>query len=153
LRLASFRGHLPVVELLIAGGAAVNMKGWTPLAYASFAGHLDIAKLLIKSGADVNLPSENGTTPLMAATRNGHIEIVRLLWPTRQIQSHAGYRRNGARPCHPLQQYGNLRSAAQGGRKIWTDGDHRGSLSLRLRRLLHLPVMAGKIPFAYVAAC
>ncbi len=72
LRLAAFRGHLKVAELLIAGGANVNMSGWTPLIYAAFNGHLDIAKLLVKSGADVNAASENGSTALIVGARRSH---------------------------------------------------------------------------------
>ena len=82
MRIAAFRGQLKIVELLVAGGAAVNMHGWTPLAYASFAGHLDIARLLIKSGADVNLPNlvlDTGETALDLATRFNNTDIFDLL--------------------------------------------------------------------------
>jgi len=84
LRLAAFRGHLKVAELLIAGGAAVNMSGdWTPLAYAAYNGHTDIARLLVKSGADVDAATGNGTTALIVAAKGGHIEIVKLLLANR----------------------------------------------------------------------
>ena len=79
LRLAAFRGHLKVVEALVAGGAAVNTPGWTPLAYAAFNGQTEVAQYLIKAGADVNAASENGTTPLIAAARGGHLEIAKSL--------------------------------------------------------------------------
>ena len=80
LLLASFRGFLPVVKLLVAGGAPVNRsEGWQPLVYAAFNGHVDIMAYLLEHGAEVNGASDNGTTALMVAARNGHPEVVRLL--------------------------------------------------------------------------
>ncbi len=80
LLLASFRGHLPVVKLLLAGGAPVNRsEGWPPLAYAAFNNQLEVMEYLLAHGADINGTSDNGTTALMVAARNAHIEAVRLL--------------------------------------------------------------------------
>lgn len=80
LLLAVFRGHLPVVKLLLAGGAPVNRsEGWPPLAYAAFNGEVTVMAYLLERGADVNGASDNGTTALMVASRNGHLEAVRLL--------------------------------------------------------------------------
>ena len=54
---ASRNGHLDVVQLLLAQGAAVNQadnNGWTPLIFTSEKGHLDVAQLLLVQGAAEN---------------------------------------------------------------------------------------------------
>lgn len=80
LLLASFRGHLAVVKLLVAGGAPVNRQGgWQPLAYAAFNGQVEVMRHLLGQGANINGASDNGTTALMVAARNGHLEAVQLL--------------------------------------------------------------------------
>lgn len=56
LMLASARGYMDIVKLLIEKGANVNAKKYedTPLVMASAKGHMDIAKFLIEKGAEVN---------------------------------------------------------------------------------------------------
>ena len=56
LMLASARGYMDIVKLLIEKGANVNAKKQedTPLVMASARGHIDIAKFLIEKGAEVN---------------------------------------------------------------------------------------------------
>ena len=77
---AAFKGHLPVLKLLLAAGAQVNRsQGWQPLTYAAFNGHLEVMRYLLEQGADVNGASDNGTTALMVAARNGHLDAVKLL--------------------------------------------------------------------------
>jgi ankyrin repeat protein len=49
--------------------------GTTPLVRAAKAGDIPVIKLLIAHGASVDLPTDNGVTPLMAATGNGSISI------------------------------------------------------------------------------
>lgn len=83
---ASMWGHLPVVEVLLAHGAAVNaqvsggqMEGTTALMGASSAGHAGIVQALLASRANVNLKQRNGMTALMEAAGTGRTEVVRLL--------------------------------------------------------------------------
>ena len=38
--------------------AFVFQNGWSPLCIASFKGHLDIVKILIEAGADINQTNE-----------------------------------------------------------------------------------------------
>ena len=79
LMLAAFNGQAQAVGKLVAAGAVVNPKGWTPLIYAAFGGYTAIARLLLENSADVNAAAPNGVTALMAAARNGHMETVQLL--------------------------------------------------------------------------
>ena len=68
LSLAVMRGHKEIVQLLIANGADVNVKGYaiigTPLHSAVFHSRKEIAELLISKGADVNAKRNDGDTPL-----------------------------------------------------------------------------------------
>jgi ankyrin repeat protein len=79
LMLAAIRGSLPMVQALVARGAAVNRAGWTPLHYACSGPDNGVAAFLIARGADLNARSENGTTPLMMAARYGGGDLVPLL--------------------------------------------------------------------------
>jgi uncharacterized protein len=85
LGLAVFFGNRDCVELLLAGGAQVNLASResmkvTPLHSAAAAKEIEIARLLIASGADVNTrQAESGFTPLHEAAANGNIEFATLL--------------------------------------------------------------------------
>lgn len=79
LMLAAIRGDPRSVVALVAAGAEVAPKGWTPLIYAVFGGHSEIVRYLLTLKVDVDAQAENGLTALMAACRNGHMEIVKLL--------------------------------------------------------------------------
>lgn len=95
-------GHLEVVEMLLAAGAAPNQIGkrWgllsmsqpeykslvaqyalptTPLVLAAAFGRLEIAQCLIEMGAVPDRADEAGVTPLKSAIREGHRDIVELL--------------------------------------------------------------------------
>jgi hypothetical protein len=79
---ASYYGHLRIIELLINKGADVNALGGkyvTALQAASVNGHTDIAELLINKGADVNVWGGQYGTALLAASVNGHKGIAELL--------------------------------------------------------------------------
>ena len=53
--------------------------GWTALMLASDKGHLKVVKLLLEKGANANAQNNNGETALMVASEKGHLEIVKLL--------------------------------------------------------------------------
>lgn len=82
LMLAAANGNLKLVRNLIAKGAQVNKKGWTPLHYAvigSNSNQLAIIKLLLEHHAYMDAASPNKTTPLMMAAHYGTLDGVALL--------------------------------------------------------------------------
>ncbi|XP_047106904.1 putative ankyrin repeat protein RF_0381 [Schistocerca piceifrons] len=56
-----------------------SIKYETPLTYASWKGHLPVVNVLLKHGARVNLSNSNGVTPLHYAAKFGHHEILCVL--------------------------------------------------------------------------
>jgi ankyrin repeat protein len=79
LMMAAFKHNKDAVNALIAKGAQVNRKGWTPLHFAATAGDLDIIAILLEHHAYIDAPSPTGFTPLMLAAREGQEDAVRLL--------------------------------------------------------------------------
>ena len=88
LHRAAYNGHNKLVELLLAKGANVNVKGEegiTPLYLAVFEGHGSTAELLISAGADVNAKNDDGYNSLDIAIERGYEDIVHLLRENRAI--------------------------------------------------------------------
>ena len=97
LMLAAERGHLEVVERLLAAQADVNAAtaaafgGRTALQAAAVGGHLKVVERLLAAQADVNAAAAayGGRTALQAAAEGGHLEVVERLrqagatWPHR----------------------------------------------------------------------
>lgn len=84
LGLASFFGHLDVVELLLLKGAEVNSASRNamkvmPLHSAVAHQHLEIARALLEQGAEANSAQADDFTPLHEAAQNGQLDMVQLL--------------------------------------------------------------------------
>lgn len=79
LMLAALKGHLPLVQKLVANGANVNKTGWAALHYAASGGHVTVIAYLLDAYAYIDAESPNGTTPLMMAARYGSPEAVKHL--------------------------------------------------------------------------
>ncbi|GAB2840742.1 ankyrin repeat domain-containing protein [Pseudoduganella ginsengisoli] len=79
LMMAAFKQNKAAVNALIAKGAQVNRKGWTPLHFAATAGDVEIMAILLEHYAYIDSPSPTGFTPLMLAAREGKEEAVQLL--------------------------------------------------------------------------
>ena len=82
LIIASFTGHLNVVQLLLDEGAEVDAKGNDGRAalFAAFQnGHLEVVQALLAKGADIDAQMNNGATALIVASQNGHLEVVQAL--------------------------------------------------------------------------
>jgi ankyrin repeat protein len=82
LHIAAYRGHLAVVEVLLAAGASVNRwshEGTTPLFEAALGGHLEVARVLIAAGAETRVSDNGGHTLYSAARVGGNRELMELL--------------------------------------------------------------------------
>ncbi|MEM7593149.1 MAG: ankyrin repeat domain-containing protein [Cyanobacteria bacterium P01_A01_bin.83] len=70
------RKSVECVNLLIKGGADVNLRnrnGYTVIFEASTA---EIANILVENGANINVVANRGTTPLISAICREHIDVV-----------------------------------------------------------------------------
>ena len=84
LHLASFFGHIMLVEYLVMSRADIHAVSKNPLKNqplnaATASNHTNIVKFLVKKGADVNFAQHEGITPLHAAAYNGNEELVQIL--------------------------------------------------------------------------
>ena len=71
LILASNKGFLDIVQLLLDNGANVNDSNFdqqTALMEASEEGHFEVVKLLVQKGANVNLTDRRGRTAAQLTT-------------------------------------------------------------------------------------
>ena len=74
--------NLPAIELLVARGAALDLRdegGATALALAAEMGFHEAAEVLLDAGADANLPDLAGMTALDIAEEHGAHDIAALL--------------------------------------------------------------------------
>jgi ankyrin repeat protein len=77
--LASEKGHVEVVKLLLDRGAEIDKQTFfTALHLASYNGYVEVVKLLLDRGAEIDKQTFGGTA-LHLASQNGHVEVVRIL--------------------------------------------------------------------------
>lgn len=103
---AAWRGHLPLLNLVLDMGADVNLKlsnsacygnvsEISPLHWAVTLDKIKVAKTLLARGAYIDLQDENGNTPLFWAVHacKGKLDMVKLLLEkgaSTNIQDEAG---------------------------------------------------------------
>lgn len=84
LHLASSRGNIEEMSLLIDNGANINIigeYGSTPLHLACLRGHYNAVKLLIERGAIVSIKEDDGSTSLDVVKSMLSVE------PTKELES------------------------------------------------------------------
>ena len=112
LHLASKRGHVKSVSLLIQHGAdmsAQNQSGMTPLHLASREGQVEVTRMLIERGADVTAQNNDEETPLHLASSHGQLEVIDML-----IEHGAdvkAQRKHGETPLHQALLWGQVEVA------------------------------------------
>jgi ankyrin repeat protein len=85
LHCAVWKGHQPVVAVLLEAGADVNAQnendhwGTTPLHAAAHANQAAIAQLLIDHGADVSAQDGEGRTPMFHTTFHKARAVAKIL--------------------------------------------------------------------------
>jgi cytohesin len=85
LHCAAWKGHLPVVTLLLEAGADVNARsqndhwGDTPLHAAAHGNRRAIAEALIAAGADIHARNSRGLTPLAETKIHDARSVANLL--------------------------------------------------------------------------
>jgi ankyrin repeat protein len=85
---STYKGYLPIVELLLSHGAQPDLAppgGKTPLTFAAMFNRLEIMKVLLARGADAETKSSEGLTALELARSMGaadtaaHLEAAQRL--------------------------------------------------------------------------
>ncbi|XP_071957300.1 BRCA1-associated RING domain protein 1-like [Antedon mediterranea] len=82
LHLASIKGDIQNVEMLLQQGADANVRdyaGWRPLHEAANHGHADVVSLLLDHGALIDAPGFENDSPLHDALANNRINVVKVL--------------------------------------------------------------------------
>ncbi|CAG9773085.1 unnamed protein product [Ceutorhynchus assimilis] len=79
LTLACCGGFTEVADILLKGGADIELGASTPLMEASQEGHLELVRFLLEYGANVNAITQTNDTALTYACENGHTDVADLL--------------------------------------------------------------------------
>jgi ankyrin repeat protein len=82
LHIASSRGAVADIAVLVASGAQVNAVGdlgYTPLHHAAMGGRVAAVQKLLEFGADPEIKNEYGENPIQVAENGGHEDVARIL--------------------------------------------------------------------------
>ncbi len=76
---AASRGHEPVIDVLLKGGANPDIQddeGRTALFWSASQGYLKTVQRLLAGQANPAIADEHGTTPLMLAAKSGYLKMA-----------------------------------------------------------------------------
>ncbi|XP_050507031.1 ankyrin repeat domain-containing protein 17-like isoform X3 [Diabrotica virgifera virgifera] len=79
LTLACCGGFMEVADILLKGGADIELGASTPLMEAAQEGHLDLVRFLLENAANFHAQTQTGDTALTYACENGHTDVADLL--------------------------------------------------------------------------
>ena len=79
LHLASQKGHLDIVRVLLHHGASIDTGDLTPLMRAAVNGHQHVVSYLLGLGAHIGKKNSLGSTALHLACEYGHVQAVNVL--------------------------------------------------------------------------
>ncbi|GLG98869.1 Transient receptor potential channel pyrexia [Gryllus bimaculatus] len=82
LHAAAYRGNHACVEVLLRGGAHVNVpcrRGFTALHAAAVPGHVACARTLLLAGADCSRRDALGHVPMCYAVQNANVPLARVI--------------------------------------------------------------------------
>lgn len=94
LHYAVFYGHLEIVELLLAHGAAVDAKTSTGLSALHIAvdqANVEMCQMLMEGCADPSVVDDKGCTALHRAVISGHLPVVELFLEFSTEEDYAAY--------------------------------------------------------------
>lgn len=74
-----------MADILLKGGADIELGASTPLMEASQEGHLELVRFLLEYGANVNAVTQTNDTALTYACENGHTDVAELLIQVRNL--------------------------------------------------------------------
>ncbi|XP_058802686.1 histone-lysine N-methyltransferase EHMT2 [Phymastichus coffea] len=82
LHLASDKGHVACVHVLVQAGAQIDVldrNQLSPLMLAANNGEAEVVRYLMRTGADEALKGEDGMTALHMAAKSGHLEVCKII--------------------------------------------------------------------------
>ncbi|CAL1144599.1 unnamed protein product [Cladocopium goreaui] len=110
LAIAARKGHLEVVQVLLAAGASVeamNKFCFRPLHLAAAKNHPEVVEVLLAAGAWVEAKNDNGATPLHWAAERGHAAVVEQLLAAGAAVDAASSDGRGRTPLHDAAKWGH----------------------------------------------
>jgi len=115
LHLAAYRGHLPIVKLLVEKyGTDPNILPDPPIVRAARNGHLHVVKFLHESGADPFLMERGNSNALHRAVGFGNLEVVRYLLEATELMHTECFNELGLSYIHVAAYYSHLGIAVVG---------------------------------------
>ena len=142
LHVASFKGSMPMVKMLLENGAdleAGDMLGASPLHRAFANEHNDLGLFLLEKGAELEHADKSGVTPFMLAARSADLPTLKkLLAMNPDLEREDKRGRTALHHSMEMDRWENVSALIEAGSDL-NSQDEKGS------SLLHKAVAGGKI--------